>query len=123
MQWYLKEAINDCNLSINKVAATPARKTLFELKEDSPLLGKEQAESFQSIVSKLMYVGLHSRPDLLAALCFLSTRVSKPTEQDQDKLRRCLQYVHGTLDLTLTLSADDLSTMHTYVNVAYTCKS
>mmetsp|Transcript_15204 Transcript_15204/g.21991 ORF Transcript_15204/g.21991 Transcript_15204/m.21991 type:complete len:127 (+) Transcript_15204:411-791(+) len=64
---------------------------------------------------------------MLVALAFLTTRVSKPTHADASKLKRLLEYVNGTLDLTLTLQADSLQSMFTYINVAYgvhdDCKS
>ena len=127
MRRYLEEAIRDCKLSISKAAATPARKSLHNLDPDSALLSKEMSDSFRSIVSKLMYVGLRGCPDLLTTLCFLSKRVANPTAQDQDKLQRCLEYIYGSLELTLTLAADDLATMYIFVDVAYgvhpDCKS
>jgi Reverse transcriptase (RNA-dependent DNA polymerase) len=86
MKNYLKEAIGASKLIVTKQAATPARKDLFEIDESIPLLGKPESESFHSVVAKLLYVSLHGRPDILLAVSFLCTRVSKSTVQDQKKI-------------------------------------
>jgi hypothetical protein len=119
MPRYLEEAIADCGMDITFEAATPATKSLFDVDDSSPLLVTKQADVFRSIVSKLLYVGLRGRPDFLVTLCFLCSRVQHPTVQDQNKLKRLLQYAKGTLDLTLTLGADDLTVMSTFVDAAY----
>ena len=45
---------------------------------------------FHSVVAKLLYVSIRARMDLLLAVSFLSTRVSKSTVQDRAKLKRIL---------------------------------
>lgn len=50
---------------------------------------------------------------------FLCTRLSKPTVQDQAKLKRVLEYVKGTIDLTCTLCANDTGKMRTWVDASY----
>jgi hypothetical protein len=119
MKGYLEEAIEESKLSINKQAASPAKNNLFDIDEKSPLLSITDSETFHSIVAKLLYVSLRARPDILLAISFLCTRVSKPTMQDQTKLRRVLEYVKGTMDLCLTLGADDLSSIKTWVDASY----
>jgi hypothetical protein len=60
-------------------------------------------------------------------VAFLCTRVSGPDEDDWTKLKRVLQYLRGTLDLFLTLGADDITKMKSWVDVSYgihdDCKS
>jgi hypothetical protein len=119
MSRYLKAARDSSRLNISRTAATPAAKTLYDVDASSPLLPPDEATTFHRVVSQLLYVGLRGRPDLLVALCFLSTRVTCPTEQDQRKLRRLLEYIHGTLNLVLTIGALDLSTLYTFVDAAY----
>jgi hypothetical protein len=69
---YLQEAIKESNLQIT-----------FEVDETSPKLSKVEAEVFHSVVAKLLYMSLRSRPDIVLAIGFLCTRVSKSTVQDQ----------------------------------------
>ena len=45
--------------------------------------------------------------------------MSCSTEEDWTKLRRVLQYLRGTIDLFLTLGADDITKMLSWVDVSY----
>jgi hypothetical protein len=119
MRSYLEESIMESKMDISKTTTTPAGKTLFDIDNSAPLLKKAEAEIFHSVVAKLSYVAIRARPDLLLAVGFLATRVSKPTTQDQRKLQRMLEYIHDTLDLMLTLGADDLSSIRTWVDASY----
>ena len=58
------------------------------------------------IVAKLLFVGKRARPDIMVAIAFLTTRVSKSDEDDWKKLERLMSYVNNTLDLKLTLSVE-----------------
>jgi N-acetylglucosamine kinase-like BadF-type ATPase len=49
MKDYLREAIEESGLDISKLASTPAYRTLFEVDEDSALLGKVENEVFHSV--------------------------------------------------------------------------
>jgi hypothetical protein len=85
----------------------------------SDVLDKDEAESFHSTVARLLYVATRARPDILLAISFLCTRVAVPSQQDKHKLRRLLEYINGTLDMTLTLGADDLNSIRTWVDASY----
>jgi hypothetical protein len=119
MKEYLKECISESKLNIAKAVSSPAKKDLFDIDDTSPLLPTVESESFHSTVAKLLFVSLRARPDILLAISFLCTRVSKSTTQDQLKLQRLLEYINGSLDIILTLGADDLSTLHTWVDASY----
>ncbi|GAX19772.1 hypothetical protein FisN_3Hu001, partial [Fistulifera solaris] len=45
--------------------------------------------------------------------------VTKSTQQDRAKLKRVLEYVKGTLDLTYTMGADSLNKMQSWVDAAF----
>lgn len=62
-------------MGICRKAATPAKKNLFEIEEDSTLLSSEEKEAFHHTVDQLMYLSTRCRNDLLLAVSFLSTRV------------------------------------------------
>jgi hypothetical protein len=119
MKDYLKEAIIESGLSINKTASTPASKELFEVDDASPALPKRYGDVFHSVVAKLLYVSIRARMDLLLSTSFLTTRVSRSTRQDMGKLKRLLEYINGTIDLEYTVGADDLGRMRTWVDAAY----
>ena len=119
MSSYLREAITESQMDIRRSVATPATSSLFTVTDDSSELAPKDADLFRRIVCKLLYVGLRARSDILTALAFLTTRISQPTEYDHRKLRRLLEYLYGTLDMTLTLGADNLGTIYTWVDASY----
>ena len=78
---------------------------------------------FHSIVAKQLYVSHRGRPDVQLPIAFLCTRVSKSTEQDWSKLKRVLEFLKGTLDDRITLGADDITIMQTWVDASYAVHS
>ena len=111
---------------ITRDASTPATPYLFKNRgaED---LDETRAENFHSVTALLLFISRRSRPDIQTAIAYLCTRVAKPNEDDWKKLKRVLQYLRGTIDLVLTLGADDIANMQAWVDVAYAvhedCKS
>jgi hypothetical protein len=119
MKDYLKEAIQESGMKITRIASSPANKTLFDVDDGADLLEKGEAEMFHSVVAKLLYVSIRARMDLLLAVGFLCTRVSKSTTQDRTKLRRVLEYIHGTMDLEYTIGADSMGKLRSWVDASY----
>jgi Reverse transcriptase (RNA-dependent DNA polymerase) len=119
MPSYIHEAITESNLHLGSPAATPCCHNLLSIDADSPLLSPSKAQTFHSVVAKLIYVGTRARTDILLALSFLCSRVSAPTDQDEQKLRRLLSYLQGTIDLTLRIGADSLSQFSTWVDASF----
>jgi hypothetical protein len=119
MRSYLEEAIAESGMEISRTASTPAKHYLFEVDENSPRLDKNRNDIFHSVSAKLLYGATRARRDILLPVCFLCTRVSKATEEDKRKLKRVLEYLKGTLDLSYTVGADDLGKMRTWVDASY----
>jgi hypothetical protein len=119
MKDYLTEAIEESGMKIERTTTTPAKKDLFDVDDAAAPLEKGEAQVFHSIVAKLLYISLRARMDILLPVSFLCTRVSKCTVEDQAKLKRVLEYVNGTMDLTHTLGADDLGTFRTWVDASF----
>ena len=119
MRIYLEEAIQTFGEDVSAGAATPAKKNLFVVNEDLPMLEDRQAESFQHIVAKLLYVAKRARIDLQLAIAFLCTRVSKSTQEDWEKLRRVLKYIHNTIDLPRVIGVKDFKVLQTWVDASY----
>jgi hypothetical protein len=116
MKDYLMESIAKSGLNIEHMATTPARKNLLDINKTAAALGKQESESFHSVVAKLLYVSLHACMDILLLVIFLCTRVSKSTKEDQAKLKHLLEYINGTLDLVYTLGADNIRAFWTWVD-------
>ena len=119
MQSYIDEAIQQSQLDVRRTAATPATKGLFEIDPHAVQLDTPESDRFRSVVCKLLYVALRGRPDILLAVVFLASCISKATLQDQVKLKRLLEYLYGTYDLPLILGTDDIQTMYTFVDASF----
>jgi hypothetical protein len=119
MHQYLREALAEAKMDIKHEAATPARKNLFDVNEQLDRLSKTEAEIFHSVTTKLLYVAIRARMDILLPVGFLGTRVSKSTREDWDKLRRLLEYIQGTIDEEYTLGADNLTTVRTWIDASF----
>ena len=106
MKHYLEEALQNFTGNITIKVNTAAAVHMFAVDEECQKLNKKDMEIFHSIVSKLLFVGKRARPDIMVAIAFLTTRVSKSDEDDWKKLERLMSYVNNTLDLKLTLSVE-----------------
>jgi hypothetical protein len=92
-----------------------AAATLLHIEKKSPLLNRAQARTFHSVVARLIYASMWE-----PALSFLYSRVSAPTEQDERKLQRLLEYLYGMIDLKLRLGANSLNEFTTWVDASFT---
>ena len=66
-----------------------------------------------------MYVSKRARVDIYLAVSFLCTRVSCSTDQDWEKLRRLLNYLHGTLNMPRIIGANGMKVLQTWVDASY----
>ena len=105
MSGYTEDVLKEFN--VQGSVTTPALSNFFNVKEDSKLLNDSDREDFHSCVAKLAYMAKRTRPDILTAVSFLSTRVQKPNEQDFGKLHRLLKYLNGTKFLGIRFTAKD----------------
>ena len=119
MSHYLREALDAFPELIDKLVTSPAANHIFEVNEDSPKLSEEKREKLHSIVAKLLFVSTRGRPDIHLPISFLTSRVTKADDDDWKKLKRLLQYIKGTMDLRLTLSAEKMNIVKWWVDAAY----
>ena len=119
MKSYLQEAIDKCGMEITRTSNTPATQTLFAVDNLLARLDSNTAEVFHSVVAKLLYAALRSCPDILLAVIFLCTRVSKSIGEDRAKLKRLLEYIKGTIELEYTIGADDLGRFCTWIDASH----
>ena len=92
--------------TMDKTSDSPASLNLFQVEKQQPLLEKNHAEVFHSIVAKLLYVTNRVRPDIMLAINFLCSRIGNVTMEDEMKLKRVLRYLQATLDHELVLKID-----------------
>jgi hypothetical protein len=119
MKTYLQEAIDQYKGLVTKTATTPAKKNLFEIKENVEQLKKGPKERFHSVVMKLLWCTHRGRPDIQLPIGFLCTRIAKSDEADEEKLIRALEFLLGTIDDDLVLSADSLNEFLTWVDASH----
>jgi hypothetical protein len=100
------------------LAKTPATEQLFQIR-DSPLLSADAAERFHTLTAKLLYLAKRSRPDILLAVSFLTTRVQCSTEDDLSKLHRVFKYIASCPNLGITLEASDSSGIKAFIDASY----
>ena len=67
--------------------ASPAGKDIFTVDPKASMLDEKLRRAFYTNVAKLLYLMKRARPDIMTAIGFLCTGVTKATVQDQKKLR------------------------------------
>jgi hypothetical protein len=126
MQPYIEDILDECidiyNSSgdrDNRAHSTPASIGLFDIDNDSPPLDEEGKTRFHTAVAKLLYLAKKVRPDILTAVSFLSTRVQRPTTQDNKKLVRVLKYIKGTKNLGIVISPSKKIAVDAYIDASF----
>lgn len=119
MDGYVREILCQYGISQSDIARYPANGNLFVTSETSPILSESEQNSFRSRVMKIMYLAIRIRPDLLTALSYLTTRLTKATEEDREKLHQVYCYINHTANLFLTLSADDPLIIKAWVDASH----
>jgi hypothetical protein len=112
---------------VEKKSKTPADVSLYQIDEESELLGLKDKEHFHSVVACILYPAKRARPDLLTAVSFLTTRVLFSTVEDWNKLARLLGYINNTKNTVMRLSCHDDVQIGCYVDASFSnhpdCKS
>ena len=90
----LKDLDYDVNVEQDVKETLPYRQNLFEIDPDSPELNTHDTKIFVSTVMKLLYPTVRTRPKLLLVVTFLTTRLTRPTIQDQTKLKFAIDWVN-----------------------------
>ena len=119
MKGYIAEAIAEFGEDVTRSATTPAGRNIFDVDANAVPLDKQHADIYHKVVAKLLYVTHRGRPDIQLAIAFMCTRVSCSTTQDWGKLKRLLQYLNRTVNDVLTIGADSLDKLVTWVDAAY----
>ena len=100
-----------------KTSAAP--EDLFKVDESCVKLTAEQTQCFHNIVAKTLYCTKRARPDTCTAIAFLTTRVREPDRDDWRKLTHLVEYLRGTQDLPLILSASSNCILKWYIDGSF----
>ena len=118
MKGYVEDTI--AYAGVTGTARSPATDGLFEIQEGAALAEEKLRVWFHSVVAKLSYLAKRTKPECLAAIAFLATRVTKCTEDDIEKLKRVLRYVAGTRDNGVVFRPGVLGIcVRVYIDAAY----
>ena len=104
---------------VEGVVKTLATDDLFKVDSKLQPLPDPEKEVFHSMVAKLLYLAMRTRPDLLLAVSFLTTRVTKATEEDMKKLNRVVSYMNGTKRMSLESNSKEFKCVEGYVDAAF----
>jgi hypothetical protein len=119
MSKYIRNILQEHD--IKSTADSPAAEKLFDISPDSPKLPEKERELFHKTVAQLLFAAIRARPDILLPVIFLTSRVTRATEEDAKKLRRVLRYLNGCPELGITLGADKAGEIkiYTYADASY----
>ena len=119
MEDYIQNMLTELPEDMDGMATTPAAEHLFKVNETPTYLNEKEAMFFHHNVAKLLFLCKRARPDIQAAVAFLSTRVTQPDCDDYKKLGRAMKYLQKTITLTLTLEADELQLIQWWIDGAF----
>ena len=87
--------VQDSNCpTLEKKTSSPAADDLFDATVDPNPLSAGDMKHFHNIVARLAYLARLTRPELLLAVSYLVTRVTRSTDGDLAKLHRAIRYLH-----------------------------
>lgn len=107
------------NLADVKEVKTPAAEHLLKVRDAAPKLNEHKAQMFHNMVARGLFVCKRSRGDIQPTIAFLTTRVSKPNEDDWKKLMRMMKHLDETKDLVPTLTAGKSNTFKWHTDAAH----
>ena len=73
--------------------SSPNTPKLFEVRKDAIPLDEERSKLFHRLLAQFLYIMKRSRPVIAPAVPILTTRVTKPTKDDWNKLRNVIEYL------------------------------
>jgi hypothetical protein len=97
----------------------PAGSGLFDVASDAEKLGVNDVRRFHTVVAKLLYLSKRARPDIIATVSFLCTRVKEPTTQDRQKLFHLLGYLQRTKERVLKLRPRGIFRLEAYIDASF----
>jgi transposase InsO family protein len=100
---YVKTLLQRFGMEECKAVSTPMEKGKMLGKETGVIIDDDDPNKvlYQEIVGSLLYLSVHSRPDLAFALGVLSRFMQNPTDMHFIAAKRLLRYLKGTVDMGL----------------------
>ena len=118
MSGYVDEVLKSSG--VPGIARTPGTDGLFEVRDTALPVPEEVRVWFHKHVAMILYLAKRARPELLTAVSYLATRVTKCDSDDIDKLIRLIRYIRGTREMGIILrpGASGIR-VHLFVDASY----
>jgi hypothetical protein len=101
---YINKILIDTNMENAKPSAKVIDPGIMKEAGNSPEM--EDKGRYQSLIGKLLYLGVNTRPDILTSVCILSQFNTQPTERHWTEAKRIVRYLKGTINLQLKLGSN-----------------
>lgn len=105
---YLKRVLERFNMQECNSVSTPMDPK-FKIENSESRHDQDLETKCRSLIGCLMYAMVGSRPDICAAISFLSRFQGQPSETLWNSLKRVLRYINGTLNLNLVYKNSNVS--------------
>lgn len=98
---YIQRIAVEFGLGDAKPAKTPLDVGYGKSDSSKPL---ETYTKYRRLIGRLLYLSVNTRPDISASVSILAQKVSKPTGEDWNQIKRVVKYLKSTQKLKLKLS-------------------
>ena len=98
---YVKQLVKAAGMENAKVIAVPMDPGCHLKKSDSELLQGELYDKYGTLLGKLMWLSVSTRPDITFAVNRLARYTAAPTKQHMDALLHVVRYLKGTSEMGL----------------------
>lgn len=99
---YIDSLINRFGLNDAKISKIPLDPGYLKIDREN-LKIMPDAKKYQQLIGGLLYIAVHTRPDINAAVTILSQHNNYPTQIDWNETKRVLRYLKGTKNMFLKL--------------------
>ena len=119
MNLTMPKLTDEIRKGVNGLATTPANSNLMLDDGDRTKLSESESIYFHSIAAKALYLGLHTRPDILLPASILVRKVASPTISDLLKLNRLQKYFNKFPDIAFTINTDPVACITAHVDASF----
>lgn len=101
---YIKRIIDSVGLHEAKISSYPLDPGYENIENSEDVM--EDSTKYQKLIGELLYVAVHSRPDIAATVSILSQRIKCAKDLDWTEAKRTVRYLKGTIEWKLKLGND-----------------
>jgi hypothetical protein len=118
MREYVKSMVEEFPEEL-KDSMYPWDKELFTVDPKSPALSKDKTETFVTYTYRALFVAQRARMDIAPAVAWFTTRVTKATEQDYQKLILMMRFLKKTQDDVACMEAHDMRIIRWWLDASF----